>query len=404
MKYALMLGEGMADYPVPALGGRTPLEVADTPAMDLLAKTGKVGLVKTVPDGYKPGSDVANLGALGYDAKVCYTGRSPLEALSMGIDMKEDDVALRTNLVTLSEEENFEDKTMKDYSAGEITTAEARELVAFLQEKLGDERFSFHPGVSYRHCLIIAHGSTDMQLTPPHDISGKRIGEHLPKGDFAAELTDLIKRANALLSEHPVNKKRVLNGQNPANSIWFWGQGTRPALENFEQRYGLKGGMVSAVDLLKGIAKGAGMKSVDVEGATGTLSTNFAGKAKAACDLLDGGCDFVFVHLEAPDECGHQGDLEGKIKAIECVDGKILAPVLEHLRASGEDFAVMVMPDHFTPVSLLTHSREPVPFLMYASFRALGDGRAYNEKSAAESGVYYDDPSVLAREFFSLGR
>lgn len=404
MKYALILGDGMADYPVPALGGRTPLEVAATPAMDLLAKTGKVGLVKTVPDGYKPGSDVANLGALGYDAKVCYTGRSPLEALSMGIDMKEDDVALRTNLVTLSEEENFEDKTMKDYSAGEITTAEARELVAFLQEKLGDERFSFHPGVSYRHCLIIAHGSTDMQLTPPHDISGKRIGEHLPKGDFAAELTDLIKRANALLSEHPVNKKRVLNGQNPANSIWFWGQGTRPALENFEQRYGLKGGMVSAVDLLKGIAKGAGMKSVDVEGATGTLSTNFAGKAKAACDLLDGGCDFVFVHLEAPDECGHQGDLEGKIKAIECVDGKILAPVLEHLRASGEDFAVMVMPDHFTPVSLLTHSREPVPFLMYASFRALGDGRAYNEKSAAESGVYYDDPSVLAREFFSLGR
>lgn len=404
MKYALILGDGMADYPVPALGGRTPLEVADTPAMDLLAKTGKVGLVKTVPDGYKPGSDVANLGALGYDAKVCYTGRSPLEALSMGIDMKEDDVALRTNLVTLSEEENFEDKTMKDYSAGEITTAEARELVAFLQDKLGDERFSFHPGVSYRHCLIIAHGSTDMQLTPPHDISGKRIGEHLPKGDFAAELTDLIKRANALLSEHPVNKKRVLNGQNPANSIWFWGQGTRPALENFEQRYGLKGGMVSAVDLLKGIAKGAGMKSVDVEGATGTLSTNFAGKAKAACDLLDGGCDFVFVHLEAPDECGHQGDLEGKIKAIECVDGKILAPVLEHLRASGEDFAVMVMPDHFTPVSLLTHSREPVPFLMYASFRALGDGRAYNEKSAAESGVYYDDPSVLAREFFSLGR
>lgn len=404
MKYALILGDGMADYPVPALGGRTPLEVADTPAMDLLAKTGKVGLVKTVPDGYKPGSDVANLGALGYDAKVCYTGRSPLEALSMGIDMKEDDVALRTNLVTLSEEENFEDKTMKDYSAGEITTAEARELVAFLQDKLGDERVSFHPGVSYRHCLIIAHGSTDMQLTPPHDISGKRIGEYLPKGDFAAELTDLIKRANALLSEHPVNKKRVLNGQNPANSIWFWGQGTRPALENFEQRYGLKGGMVSAVDLLKGIAKGAGMKSVDVEGATGTLSTNFAGKAKAACDLLDGGCDFVFVHLEAPDECGHQGDLEGKIKAIECVDGKILAPILEHLRASGEDFAVMVMPDHFTPVSLLTHSREPVPFLMYASFRILGDGRAYNEKSAAESGVYYDDPSVLAREFFSLGR
>lgn len=404
MKYAIILGDGMGDYPVPALGGRTPLEAADTPYMDMLARTGKVGLVKTVPDGYKPGSDVANLGALGYDASECYTGRSPLEALSIGIDMKDDDVALRTNLVTLGDEENFADKTMKDYSAGEITTPEARELVEFLQKELGSDRFSFHAGVSYRHCLIIAHGSTDMQLTPPHDISGKRIGEHLPKGAFAEELTDLIVRANKLLSEHPVNKKRVLSGQNPANSIWFWGQGTRPALEKFRDRYGLSGGMVSAVDLLKGIAIGAGMKSVDVEGATGTLSTNFEGKAKAACDLLDGGCDFVFVHLEAPDECGHQGDLEGKIKAIEAVDGRILRPVYEHLKARGEDFAIMVMPDHYTPVSVLTHTREPVPFLMYSSSATLGDGRPYNEKSAAESGVYYDKPWELTREFFSLGR
>ena len=404
MKYALILGDGMGDYPVPALGGRTPLEVADKPCMDMLAKTGRVGLVKTVPDGYKPGSDVANLGALGYDASACYTGRSPLEALSIGIDMKEDDVAVRMNLVTLSDEEDFAEKTMKDYSAGEITTPEARELVEYLGRELGSDRFAFYPGVSYRHCLIIAHGSTDMQLTPPHDISGKKIGGYLPKGDLAAELTDLVRRSNELLSNHPVNKKRVLSGQNPANSVWFWGQGTRPALENFEKRYGLKGGMVSAVDLLKGIAIGAGMKSVDVEGATGTLSTNFAGKAKAACDLLDGGCDFVFVHLEAPDECGHQGDVEGKVRAIECVDKKILQPIYDHLKASGEEFAIMVMPDHFTPVSILTHSREPVPFLMYSSSRTLGDGRPYSEKSAAESGVYYDKPWELVREFFSLGR
>lgn len=402
MKYALILGDGMADYPIPALNGKTPLAVADKPYMNLLAETGEIGLVKTVPDGYKPGSDVANLGALGYDATKCYTGRSPLEALSIGIDMKSDDVAVRTNLVTLGDEADFADKTMVDYSAGEITTDEARELIEFLQEKLGNDKYSFHAGVSYRHCLIIAHGSVNMQLTPPHDISGKKIGAFLPAGDESRELTELIRRSNELLSSHPVNLARKAAGKNPANSIWFWGQGTRPALENFRERYGLSGGMVSAVDLLKGIAIGAGMKSVDVEGATGTLSTNFEGKAKAATELLDNGCDFVFVHLEAPDECGHQGDLEGKIKAIELVDKKILGPVYEHLKASGEDFAIMVMPDHFTPVSILTHSREPVPYLMYSSKRALSAGGEYNEKAAAESGIYYDKPWELTNKFFAL--
>ncbi len=402
MKYALILGDGMADYPIPALNGKTPLAVADKPYMNLLAETGEIGLVKTVPDGYKPGSDVANLGALGYDATKCYTGRSPLEALSIGIDMKSDDVAVRTNLVTLGDEADFADKTMVDYSAGEITTDEARELIEFLQEKLGNDKYSFHAGVSYRHCLIIAHGSVNMQLTPPHDISGKKIGAYLPAGDGSGELAELIRRSNELLSSHPVNLARKAAGKNPANSIWFWGQGTRPALENFRERYGLSGGMVSAVDLLKGIAIGAGMKSVDVEGATGTLSTNFEGKAKAATELLDNGCDFVFVHLEAPDECGHQGDLEGKIKAIELVDKKILGPVYEHLKASGEDFAIMVMPDHFTPVSILTHSREPVPYLMYSSKRALSAGGDYNEKAAAESGIYYDKPWELTNKFFAL--
>ena len=403
MKYAIILGDGMADYPVPSLGGKTPLEVADTPCMDELAKTGRIGLVKTVPDGYKPGSDVANLGALGYDARDCYTGRSPLEALSIGVDMKEDDVALRTNLVTLSGEGEFCDLVMEDYSAGEISTAEARELIEYVQRELGSEKFTFYAGVSYRHLLIIAHGDADMRLTPPHDISGRRIGDHLPEGAQSEELLALMERAYALLKNHPVNLKRTEEGKEPANCIWFWGQGTRPTLENFEARYGLKGGMVSAVDLLKGIAVGAGMKSADVEGATGTLSTNFAGKAKAACDLLDGGCDFVFVHLEAPDECGHHGDLEGKTKAIECVDKKILRPIYEHLKESGEPFAVMVMPDHFTPISVRTHTREPVPFLMYHSQKALGGGRPYNEKSAAESGVYYPEASALMRDFLKVG-
>ena len=402
MKYALILADGMADYPVPALGGKTPLESAHKPMIDFLCKTAKTGLVKTVPDGFKPGSDVANLGALGYHAAECYTGRSPLEALSIGIDMKSDDVAVRTNLVTLGDEENFEDKTMVDYSAGEITSEEGRELFRYLNEKLGDERFAFYAGVSYRNCLIIGKGSTSMTLTPPHDISGRKIGDYLPKGDFSAELTDFIKRSYELLKDHTNNKKRVLSGKNPANSIWFWGQGTRPALQSFKERYGLSGGMVSAVDLLKGIAIGTGMKSVDVEGATGTLSTNFEGKAQAACDLLDNGCDFVFLHLEAPDECGHQGDPEGKTKAVEAIDSRIIRPVYEHLKAKGEPFAMLVMPDHFTPVSILTHSREPVPFLMWSSERALGNGCVYSEKAAAESGVFYSDPADLAKEFFSL--
>ena len=403
MKYALILGDGMADYPVPALNGKTPLEVARKPYMDMLAATGKIGLVKTVPDGFKPGSDVANLGAMGYDAAKCYTGRSPLEALSIGIDMKDDDIAVRTNLVTLGDEEPFENKTMLDYSSGEITTEESRELIRFLQENVGSDEFSFHAGVSYRHCLIIAHGSADMKLTPPHDISGKRIGEYLPAGAYADKLTALTKQSYELLKDHPINKKRVLSGKNPANSVWFWGQGTKPALDDFRSRYGLKGGMVSAVDLLKGIAIGAGMKSVDVEGATGTLSTNFAGKAQAAIDMLSSGTDFVFVHLEAPDECGHQGDLAGKIKAIELIDEKILGPIYERLKSSGEDFALLVMPDHFTPVSILTHSREPVPFLMYSSKAALGNGKAaYNERTATENGIFYEKPWELTREFFSL--
>jgi 2,3-bisphosphoglycerate-independent phosphoglycerate mutase len=402
MKYALILGDGMADYPNEKLGGLTPLAASCTPYMDILAKTGKIGLVKTVQDGFKPGSDVANLGALGYDARTCYSGRSPLEALSIGIEMADDDVAVRTNLVTLSADMSFENKTMKSYSAGEISTPEARELIRFVQQKLGGNGFSFYAGVSYRHCLIINRGNTDMNLTPPHDISGKKIGEYLPKGSYSGVLTGFIKKSYELLRVHPINLKRMAEGKSPANAVWFWGQGTKPALEEFSKKYGKSGGMISAVDLLKGIAIGSKMKSVDVEGATGTLDTNFEGKAQAAINLLDNGTDFVMVHLEAPDECGHQGDVEGKKLAIELIDRKIIAPIYEHLKASGEAFAMLVMPDHYTPVSIMTHSREPVPFLLYSSNRRLGQNEAYNEQTAKESGVYYERSWDLTAEFFAL--
>lgn len=405
MKYALILGDGMADYPIEALGGKTPLSVAFKPYMEKLSKVGKVGLVKTVPDGMVPGSDVANLGALGYDARKCYTGRSPLEALSIGINLKANDLAIRTNLVTLSDDEPFENKIMLDYSAGEISTEESTELMNYVNEKLGSELIRFYAGVSYRHCLILSDFSPEnagkMSFTPPHDISGKVIGDYLPKGFMSEVFTDLLKRSHELLKNHPINRKRVLSGKKPANNIWFWGQGTKPALDEFKGKYGLDGGMISAVDLLKGIAIGTGMTSVDVVGATGTLDSNFEGKAQAAIKLFEDGKDFVFVHLEAPDECGHQGDLDGKIKAIETIDEKILKPISDYLENSGEHFAILVMPDHRTPLAIKTHSSDPVPFLLYSSSENLGGADGYDE-FVAKNGDYYPSPDILVNEFFSL--
>lgn len=402
MKYVLILGDGMADYPIKQLNDKTPLAVAKTPYMDTLAKTSLIGLVKTVPDGYKPGSDVANLGALGYDATKCYTGRSPLEALSIGIDMEDDDLAMRTNTVTLSDDPDFENKIMVDYSAGEITTKESTELIKYVNEKLGNDKFSFYPGISYRHCLIVKHAKPGEDLTPPHDISKQSINGHLPKGELGDELSELIKKSYEILKDHPINLKRIKEGKNPANAIWFWGEGTKPCIECFKDRYGKIGAMISAVDLLKGIAIGAGMKSIDIEGATGTLTTNFDGKAKAAIDALDSGIDFCMIHLEAPDECGHQGDLQGKIKAIELIDEKILGPIYEHLKSTKEDFSILVMPDHFTPISILTHSREPVPFMIYCSSKNLGSNSEYNEAVATSNGIYYEHPWDMTKKFLSL--
>ena len=402
MKYVIILGDGMADYPIETLDGKTPLAVAKKPMMDYLAGKGEVGLVKTVPDGFTPGSDVANLGVLGYDVRTCYTGRSPLEALSMGITLEDDDVALRTNLVTLSNDEPFENKKMVDYSAGEIPTEDSAILIDEIVKNLGDDTVRFYAGVSYRHILVLKgvgkDSINDLQLTPPHNITGKAIKDHLPKGKLGDKLTALMKASNEVLKNHDINQKRTLSCQNNANNIWFWGQGTAPLLETFDKKYGLKGAVISAVDLLKGIAKGTGMYAPMVDGATGLINTNYNGKAQTALQLLDD-YDFVFVHLEAPDECGHQGDLAGKIKSIELIDEKILTPIYNGLKGK-TDFRIMVLPDHRTPISVRTHTGEPVPYFIYDSTEEK-QGCCYDEISAEKTNIYIDEPTHLTKRFFS---
>lgn len=389
MKYIVMLGDGMADHPLKEIGGKTPLDVAVKPYIDNFAKKGVVGIVKTVPDGMKPGSDVANLGAMGYDPFTCYTGRSPLEAVSMGIKMSDTDVAIRCNLVTLSDEPNYADKTMVDYSSGEITSEESKKIIETVQEKLGTDIFHYYNGISYRHCLIWHNGKIDLDLTPPHDISKRKITEHLPK---QKELREMMEKSYDILKDHPVNLDRIKRGLNPANSIWLWGEGTRPAVENFYEKFGVKGSVISAVDLIKGIGISAGMNSIDVEGATGNLKTNFKGKGEAALkELTENGADFVYIHVEAPDECGHQADLPGKIKSIELIDKEIVGPLTEGLRAKGEDFSILILPDHPTPVELMTHVAEPVPFVYYNSTDEKDSGvDCYCESAAKATGLYLD--------------
>lgn len=400
MKYLVMLCDGMADYPVEALGGKTPLEAAVTPTMDKLAETAEVGLVKTVADGMKPGSDVANLSVLGYDPMVYYTGRSPLEAGSIGIDMKKTDVSLRCNLVTLSDEPAYEDKTILDYCADDISTAEAKILIDFIAEKLNNDEFSFYSGVSYRHCLIWNNGTLDIgTMTPPHDITGKPIMEYVPKHENAAKLYELMKKSYELLKDHPVNKARIERGLRPANSIWLWGEGVRANLDDFKEKYGLSGSMISAVDLLKGIGKFSNMAVVNVEGATGYIDTNFEGKAQAAIDEFKRGQDFVYIHVEAPDECGHRNEMENKVRSISLIDELILGPVVDELRKMG-DFKVLVTPDHPTPLALKTHTNDAVPFLIYDSTNAKeGVKNGFCEKTAEETGVYIEKGFTMMRRF-----
>ncbi|MBQ9994694.1 MAG: cofactor-independent phosphoglycerate mutase [Clostridia bacterium] len=392
MKYAVILCDGMADLPTPELSGKTPMECAKKPNMDALAAKGEVGMVRTVAAGLKPGSDVANMSVMGYDPAIYHTGRSPLEAASMGLELADDDVAIRCNLVTLSEEEDYAAKTMVDYCAGDISTAEAAELIAAVQEALGSEVYEFNAGISYRHCLVWHGGKVACgDFTPPHDISGRVVGEYLNDNPDAAQLIGLMKRSVEVLTNHPVNKKRVAEGKRPANSIWLWGQGSRPKLDAFEEKFGLSATVISAVDLIRGIAKCASMNVVEVEGATGYIDTNFAGKTQAGIDALLGGSDLVYMHFEAPDECGHRHEVENKVRSIEMIDSLVLRPFMDALDAAGEDYRILILPDHPTPLVTMTHSGEPVPYLIYDSRAEKASGvDCWTEAQATATGVYMD--------------
>ena len=393
----VVLFDGMADTPNQVLNGKTPMEVAKKANVDALAARSAVGMCRTVAAGLKPGSDVANLSVMGYDPKVCYTGRSPLEAASIGIDLKDTDVTLRCNLVSLSDEERYEDKTMVDYCAGDISTEEGREIIKTIEEKLGNDIYKFYGGVSYRHCLVVSNGTTDLgEMTPPHDISGRVIGKYLSDSKNARGLIELMKKSYDILKNHPVNVARRARGLNTADSIWLWGEGTKPAVENFQKKNGVTGCVVSAVDLLKGIGKCAGMQTPEVEGATGYIDTNFEGKADAGIAAFQSGCDLVYLHFEAPDECGHRGEAENKVKAIELIDSRALARMLDYLKDCGDDYRILIMPDHPTPLETKTHSSAPVPFLIYDSRKSENGVDCFTEASAAKTGIFVEHgPDIM---------
>lgn len=398
MKYLVILGDGMADRPIEALGNLTPLAYAKTPMMDALAAKGEIGMVHTIPDGMKPGSDTANLSVLGYDPRKYYSGRSPLEALSIGVPMQETDIALRCNLVTLSEEEDsYGKRRVLDHSAGEISTEEAAVLLEAVRKELETEEFRFYVGTSYRHLLIWDKGEV-MSLVQPHDILDQVIGDKLPQNE---KLRDMMRKSYDILVHHPINEERRKKGLNPANSCWFWGAGTKPALSPFTEKTKKTGAMISAVDLLKGIAVGSSMKVVTVDGANGGLHTNYEGKAKAAVDVLEkDGYDFVYVHLEAPDEMGHQGSAERKVQAIENLDQRVIRPIVEGLRAAGEAFRMVILPDHPTPVAIRTHTSDSVPYLLYDSTKEAQHTWKYNEAEAAGAGNFIEEGHALIQYLF----
>ncbi len=403
MKYILVLGDGMADWPLDALGGKTPLQAAQKPLLDELSKKSTIGTVHTVPQGMPAGSDVANLSVFGFDPRRYYTGRSPLEAVSMGLNLSQEDTALRCNLVTLSPEEDYTQKEMLDYSSGEITTEESTELMLAVAQALNSEGIAFYPGISYRHCLVWRNGPLDIQLTPPHDISGKKIASFLPKGPGAETALNLMERSCEILKNHPVNKKRVERGLNPATSLWLWGQGKKPSIPLFVEKYGLCGSVISAVDLIKGIGIVSGMKSVDVEGATGNIHTNFKGKAEAALNELRQGRDFVYIHIEAPDECGHQGQLKEKIRSIELIDSLVLDTLIKGMEG-WDDYRLMVLPDHPTPIATRTHCADPVPFMIYDSRRqdAIDSQAVYTEAYAHSTGFCVKEGHTLMDLFLQI--
>ena len=384
-KFIVVLGDGMADEPIESLGGKTPLQYADTPALDRLSKFSEIGLVHTIPEGMKPGSDTANLSVLGYDPKIYYSGRSPLEALSIGVPMKDTDIALRCNIVTISESDvPFEEQIIIDHSSGEISTEDCAVLLNAVKEELQNETYQFYVGTSYRHCLIWNRGQV-LELSQPHDVLGQVIGQYLPSDE---NLLYMMKRSYEILKDHPLNIERKKKGLNPANCCWFWGAGTKPMLSSFEEKNGVKGMMVSAVDLLKGIAVGAGMGVAHVEGANGGLNTNYEGKTQAALDALKNGYDFAYIHVEAPDEMGHQGSVEKKVKSIEYLDQRVIGPLTKALDEDKTEYRLLVMPDHPTPIRVRTHTADSVPYLLYDSNIQQEHTWNYNEKEAKESGNY----------------
>lgn len=388
MKYVVLLGDGMSDEKMEQLGGKTPLQYAKTPNMDFMAKRGRIGLARTVPHGLPPGSDVANLSVFGYDPRICYTGRSPLEAASMGIELAPDDVAFRINLVNLAPRATT--LLMRDYSAGHISTDEGRELVLALQKELGSEEFQFYPGISYRHLLVWKGGNEKITATPPHDITGQSILDYLPQGEGAEKLINLMNSSQLVFHNHPQYKKRLEAGKVPANSAWFWGQGKAPLMETYADKFGLSGAVISAVDLVRGIGVYAGLEIVKVEGATGYIDTNYRGKAEAALAALEKS-DYVYIHVEAPDEASHSGNLEHKLKAIEDFDREVVGTVMEGVRKFG-DYRILCTPDHPTPVARMTHTSDPVPFILYAGEQSEKSGVAgYDEDSARDSGLFVEE-------------
>ena len=430
MKYIVVLCDGMSDYPVPELGNKTPLQAAKKPGMDFIARHGVIGLAATIPPNVATGSDTANMAVMGFDPGLYYTGRSPIEAVSMGIALGDEDIAYRCNLVTLSDAEAYEDKIMEDYSSDEITSEEAAVLIEGINEWLLGEApraiggqltdfINFYAGISYRHCMIWHGGGLDAVCTPPHDILTRRIGDYLPSGGNgggagsgggeagsgggeARILYGLMKESHNFLSKHQVNLDRAKRGLRPANSLWLWGQGRRLSLPSFAEKYNMSGAVISAVDLIKGIGISAGMRSIDVEGATGTLNTNYRGKAEAALGALDDGCDYVYIHIEAPDECGHRQEIDNKVKSIEFIDEHIVSFMLERLaKQTNESYSILVIPDHATPLSLRTHTRDPVPFAIYnsAAHKDNAGCGGFDEVEAAKSGLSIDPGHTLMEKF-----
>jgi len=404
MKYIIIIPDGMADLGIKKLAGKTPMEFSHTPVMDSLSASAEMGLVRTIPAGLPPGSDTANLSVMGYDPLRYNTGRSPLEAVSLGIELEGDDMVFRCNLVTLSNESSYREKRMIDYSAGEISSDDSAMLIDYIKADLGTGKIKFYSGVSYRNIMIWSGGPGSARLTPPHDILEKKIAPHLPSGEGSEIIMKLMEESARMLPAHPLNRSRLDRGHRPANSIWLWGQGKKPYLDDFYDKYGLRGSVISAVDLIRGIGICAGLETVKVEGITGTINTNLDGKAKAAVNEVLSGKDFVYVHIEAPDECSHQGSLGDKIKAIEMIDDKIVGHIEAAMNKSGEDYRLMILPDHPTPISLRTHTAEPVPFLIFDSRKTKSSdaktGKGFNEETAASTGIMVEKGHILVDRLF----